>query len=72
MKETINKTKSLHTDRKILVNDATDKELLSKSHKLNHLNMGGKKSKTKQLNQQMDRKPKQTFLQRRHTLHQHG
>ena len=48
--------------KKILANDATDKGLISKIYKqLIHLK---KKNKTKQ---KMDRRAKQTFLQRRHT-----
>ena len=48
---------------KILANDATDKGLIFKVNKqfiqLNNTN--------KQTNQTMGRKPKQTFIQRRHT-----
>ena len=39
MKQSIRQKHNLHTERKILANDATDKELLSKLHKLNYLNI---------------------------------
>ena len=49
---------------KIITNEAMDKGLISKIHKqLMQLNF----RKNKQLNQKMGQKPKQTFLQRRHT-----
>ena len=49
---------------KILANEAADKGLISKIYKqLVQLNI----KKNKQPNQKMGRRPKQTFLQRRHT-----
>ena len=63
-KETINKTKRQCTEwEKIFANDATDK--------INFQNMQiahtTQYQKNKQPNQKMGRRPKQTFLQRRHT-----
>ena len=46
---------------KIIANDVTDKALISKIYKLIQLNS----KKNKQPNQKMDRRPEQTFLQRR-------
>ena len=49
---------------KIITNEAMDKGLISKIHKqLMQLTF----RKNKRLNQKMGQKPKQTFLQRRHT-----
>ena len=49
---------------KIFSNEATDKGLISKMYKqLMQLNI----KKNKQPNPKMGRRPKQTFLQRRHT-----
>ena len=64
-KETINKTKRQPTEwEKIFANDVTDKGLISKIYKqLIQLN----NKKTKQSYPKMGRRPKQTFLQRRHT-----
>ena len=46
----------------ISANEAIDKGLISKIHKqIMHLNKNNKN------NQKMDRRPKETFLQRRHT-----
>ena len=61
-KKIIHKTKRQSTDwEKIFANDATDKDLTSKIYKqLIQLN-------NKQPNEKIDRKPKQTFLQRAHT-----
>ena len=63
--ETVNKMKRQPKDwGKIFANDATDKGLISKRYKqLIQFNI----RKTKQPNQKMGRRPKQTFLQRRHT-----
>ena len=62
-KETINKTKDNQwTDRKYLQMMLTNKGLISKTHKeLIQLNI------RRELNQKLGRRPKQTFLQRRHT-----
>ena len=49
---------------KIIANKATDKELISKIYKQLMQLTTRKKQKP---NQKMGRKPKQTFLQRRHT-----
>ena len=64
-KEIISKTKRQPTEwEKIFANEATDKGLISKIYKrLMQLNI----KKDKQPNQNMCRKSKQTFLQRRHT-----
>ena len=64
-KETINKTKRQPSEwEKIFANEATDKELISKTYKqLMQLNI----KKNKQPNPKMGRRPKQTFLQRRYT-----
>ena len=63
-KATINKIKRQPINwEKIFANDATNKVLTSKICKgLIQLN-----NKNKQSNQKMGRRPKQTFLQRRHT-----
>ena len=65
MKETISKVKRQSSEwEKIIVNEATDKELISKIYKqLLQLNS----QKNKQPNQKMGQRTKQTFLQRRHT-----
>ena len=64
-KETINKIKrQLKEWEKIFANDVTDKGLISKiNKKLIQLNI----KKTKQPNQKMDKRSKETFLQVRHT-----
>ena len=65
MKETISKVKRPSSEsEKIIANEATDKELISKMYKqLMQLNTRKKKG----LNQKMSQRTKQTFLQRRHT-----
>ena len=65
-KETINKMSRQPTEReKIFTNDVTDKGFISKIHKqIIQLN---NKNNNKKPNQKMGRRPKQTFLQRRHT-----
>ena len=64
-KETVNKMKRQPMDReKIFANNVTDKGLISNIYKeLIELSI----KKTKQPNQKMGRRPKQTFPQRRHT-----
>ena len=64
-KETINKMKRQPSEwEKLFANEATDEGLISKIYKqLMQLN----NNKTKQPNQKMSGRPKQTFLQRRHT-----
>ena len=64
MKETISKVKRQPSEwEKIIANEATDKELISKIYKqLMQLNI----RKTTQL-KKIDRRPKQTFLRRSHT-----
>ena len=62
-KETINKVKRQPSEwEKIIANETTDKGLLSKIYKqLIQLNT------RKTNNQKVEKRPKQTFLQRRHT-----
>ena len=69
-KETINKMKRQPSEwEKIFANKATDKGLISKIYRhLIQLNI--KKQTNKQPNQKLGRRPKQTFLQRRHTVGQ--
>ena len=63
--KTINKMKrQLSEWEKIIANEATDKGLISKIYKPDQY------QKNKQPNQKMGRRPKQTFLQRRHTYGQ--
>ena len=64
-KETISKVKRQPSEwEKIIANEATDKELISKIYKqLLQLNS----RKIKRPNQKMGQRTKQTFLQRRHT-----
>ena len=67
-KETINKMKRQPSEwEKVLANEATDKGLISKIYK----QLISSISKNKQPNQKMGGRPKQTFLQRRHTDGQH-
>ena len=64
-KETTNKMKRQPSEwEKILANESTDKGLISKIYKqLMQVNI----KKNKQPNPKIGRRPKQTFLQRRHT-----
>ena len=64
-KETINKVKKQPSEwEKIIANETTDKGLISKIYKqLIQVNT----RKNKQPNQKVGKRPKQTFLQRRHT-----
>ena len=64
-KETISKVKRQPSEwEKIIANETTDKGLVSKIYKqLIQLNT----RKTKQPNQKVGKRPKQTSLQRRHT-----
>ena len=68
-KATIHKTKRQPTGwEKLFASEATDKGLISNIYKqLMWLSM-----KNKQPNQKMGRRPKQTFLQRRHTKYRGG
>ena len=62
-KETISKVKRQPSEwEKITANETTDKGLISKIYKqlMQH-------QKKKQPNQKLGKRPKQTFLQRRHT-----
>ena len=64
-KETINKMKRQPSGwEKIFANEATDKGLISKNIQAAHAAQYDKK---KQPDPKMGRRPKQTFLQRRHT-----
>ena len=65
MKETISKVKRQPSEwEKIIANETTDKGLISKIYKqLIPL----KYQKSKQPNQKVGKRPKQTFLERRHT-----
>ena len=65
MKETISKVKRYHSEwEKIISNEETDKELISKIYKqLIKLNT----RKTNNPIRKWAKKPKQTFPQRRHT-----
>ena len=66
--ETINQRKTQPIEwEEILANEATDKGLISKIYnQLLQFNI-----KNKQLTQNISRRPKQTFLQRRHTVNRH-
>ena len=65
MKETISKGKRQHSKwEKIIANEATDKELISKIYKqLRQLNS----RKISDPMKKMGQRTKQTFIQRRHT-----
>ena len=66
MKEIISKLKRQPSEwEKIIANEATDKGLISKIYKQLHITQY---QKNEQPNQKVgEKKPKQTFLQRRHT-----
>ena len=64
-KKTIKQKDYLRNSRKYSANDATNKGLICKIYK--HFIQLNTKTKTKQTNQKMERRPTQTFLQRRHT-----
>ena len=69
-KETINKMSRQPTEwEKIFTNDVTDKGFISKIHK-QIIQLNNKNNNNKKPNQKMGRRPKQTFLQRRHTYGQ--
>ena len=64
MKETISKVKRQPSEwEKIIANEATDKELISKIQAAHAAQF----QKNKRPNQKMGQRTKQTFLQRRHT-----
>ena len=64
-KETISKVKRQPSEwEKIIANETTDKGLISKIYKAAHTTQY---EKNKQPNQKVGKRPKQTFLQRRHT-----
>ena len=66
MKETISKVKRQPSEwEKIIANEATDKELISKIYK-KFLQLNSRKKKRP--NQKMGQRTKQTFFQRRHML----
>ena len=63
-KETISKVKRQPTEwEKIIANETTDKGLISKIYK-QLIQLNARKTKP---NQKVGKRPKQTFLQRRHT-----
>ena len=64
MKETLRKVKRQPSEWEIIIANETDKELISKYMQAAHV---AQYQKSKQPNQQMGGRPKQTFLQRRHT-----
>ena len=65
VKETVSKVKRQPSEReKIIANETTDKGLISKIYK-----QLIQYQKNKQPNQKVGKRPKQTFLQRRHTDH---
>ena len=65
MKETMSKVKRQPSEwEKIIANETTDKELISKIYK-QPIQLNTRKSKRP--NQKMGQRTKQTFLQRRHT-----
>ena len=68
-KETVSKVKrQLSEWEKIIANEITDKGLISKIYKqYQKKNLNTRKKKNKTSNQKVGKRPKQTFLQRRHT-----
>ena len=65
-KETISNVKRQHSAwEKIITNETTDKGLISKIYK--HFIQLKTRKKKKHPNQKVGKRPKQTFLQRRHT-----
>ena len=63
-KETVSKVKRQPLEwEKIIANETTDKGLISKIYK----QLISQSQENKQPNQKVGKKPKQTFLQRRHT-----
>ena len=65
MKETISKVKRQASEwEKIIANEATDKELISKNIQATP---AAQFQKNKRPNQKVGKGPKQTFLQRKHT-----
>ena len=66
MKETMSKVKRQPSEwEKIIANEVTDKDLISKIYKQLP---AAQFQKNKQPNQKMGQRTKQTFLQRRHTV----
>jgi len=62
-KETTNKVKGQHSEwEKIIANETTDKELIPKYTSSSYNSIP-----EKQPNQKVGKRPKKTFLQRRHT-----
>ena len=64
MKETLRKVKRQPSEWEIIIANETDKELISKYMQAAH---AAQYQKNKQPNQKVGKRPKQTFLQRRHT-----
>ena len=70
-KETINKMKRQPTEwKKIVANDATNKGFTSKIQKKQNKTHTTQRQKNEQPNRKMCRRPKQSFLQGRHTAGQ--
>jgi len=63
-KKTISKVKRQPSEWEKIANETTDKGLISKIYKAAHTTQC---QKNKQPNQKVGKRPKQTFLQRRHT-----
>ena len=67
MKETISKVKRQPSEwEKITANKTTDKGLISKIYK-QLIQLNTRRTTSKENNQKVGKRPKQTFLQRRHT-----
>ena len=64
MKENISKVKRQPSEWEIIIANETDKELISKNMQAAHAAQYQKKEHP---NQKVGKRPKQTFLQRRHT-----